>query len=100
MFFVFLILCSDFFVFFVYIVLFIFEDKLKFFILFYRETGIKKVIYKHIWSKIDNEVIKKTIEPSHNVSHGEVMSIKDLKVKNAREWKHVLEGENGLRLVS
>ena len=44
--------------------------------------------------------LKKTIEPSHNVFHGEVMSIKDLKAKNARELKHVLEGENGLPLVS
>ena len=44
--------------------------------------------------------LKKTIKPSHNVFHGEVMSIKDLKAKNAREWKHVLEGENGLPLVS
>ena len=30
---------------------------------------------------------------SHNVSHDEVMSIEDLKAKNAREWKHVPEEE-------
>ena len=44
--------------------------------------------------------LKKTIEPSHNVFHGKVMSIKYLKSKNASEWKHVPEGENGLLLVS
>ena len=37
--------------------------------------------------------LKKTIEPSQDVSHEEVVSIEDLKAKNAREWKHVQEEE-------
>ena len=37
--------------------------------------------------------LKKTIESSHNVSHDEVVSMEDLKEKNARECKHLLEEE-------
>ena len=37
------------------------------------------------------ESLKKTIESSHNFLHDEDVSIKDLKAKNAREWKHVPE---------
>ena len=37
--------------------------------------------------------LKKTIESSHNVSHDKSVSIEDLKAKNARECKHLLEEE-------
>ena len=36
---------------------------------------------------------KKIIEPSKNVAHEEVVSIEDIKSKNTKEWKHVLEEE-------
>ena len=37
--------------------------------------------------------LKKIVEPSHNVSHEEFVSIDDLKINNAREREHALEEE-------
>ena len=55
---------------------------------------MSRKIYLNMSREISSmKSLKKTIESSHNVSHDEYVSIKDLKSKNARELKHAPEEE-------
>ena len=53
--------------------------------------GSIKVFINMYRARSTMKSLKKTIESSHNVSHGEAMSIEYLKAKNASEWKHAPE---------